>query len=586
MPVQPGVNITTPPATQFALCKVDPIANPQNPKTPMGFVVRDPAGKPVRQFVSYDGKNFNIRAFYLDGVEAYREVYPPQQNEPSQFRWLGPNGSKWGLDHTRSGRIDEWVAISPEELSQELLQAVITRDAKRAEALALTKGNLDALGVKGPEAERLLARTAAIGKKVTDAAEALKATPDARWVHLELSSPHTTPADSFGGRDDLVAYKNGTILVQDGKDGKTTKFVQTGEIVQIGRAWKLVDGPGGDFGDPNAAGGSIPAEIAPLVAKLNELDQVNPAQLSSREAVAGYNVKRAELLEQIVAKLPPEKQEQWQRLLIDALSAASEGEKVDGKHITRLKQVRDAVAKSPNASLAAFAGYRCLIAENNIAIATSSEYGPVQEKWRTALEEFYKAYPNSEEAPEALLRLAMAYEYQKDGEPKAKEWYATLAQKYSKHTHAAKAAGAIKRLESEGKPFELVGAQLENGQTFNAASLAGRTVIVFYCASWSSTLAADASKLQGLLKQYGPKGLELVTICLDADPRAAGEAIAKNGIPGVHLFAPGGLDGSPLASSHGILLCPHLFVVGKDGKVVNRNAQLTTIDDDLRKLMP
>ena len=31
------------------------------------------------------------------------------------------------------------------------------------------------------------------------------------------------------------------MLVQDGKD---TKFLQTGELVQIGRAWKLIDGPG------------------------------------------------------------------------------------------------------------------------------------------------------------------------------------------------------------------------------------------------------------------------------------------------------------------------------------------------------
>ena len=128
MPIQPGVAVTTPPAAQIPQCKVEAIANPQNPKAPMGYVVRDPSGKPVRQFVSYDGKTFNIRAFYLDGVEAYREVYPIQPSEPNQFRWLGANGSKWGIDRDHDGRIDEWVAISPEELSQELLQAVLARD--------------------------------------------------------------------------------------------------------------------------------------------------------------------------------------------------------------------------------------------------------------------------------------------------------------------------------------------------------------------------------------------------------------------------------------------------------------------------
>jgi hypothetical protein len=42
--------------------------------------------------VSYDGKNYNIIAFYVDGAEAYREVYPPESGQAYQFRWLGPNG--------------------------------------------------------------------------------------------------------------------------------------------------------------------------------------------------------------------------------------------------------------------------------------------------------------------------------------------------------------------------------------------------------------------------------------------------------------------------------------------------------------
>ena len=60
MPKQPGVNVTTPTPAEAAGCKVEPIPGQQDPKTPMGYVVRDAAGKPVRQFVSYDGKGFNI----------------------------------------------------------------------------------------------------------------------------------------------------------------------------------------------------------------------------------------------------------------------------------------------------------------------------------------------------------------------------------------------------------------------------------------------------------------------------------------------------------------------------------------------
>ena len=77
MPKQPGVEVTTPAPAQVAQCKVETIPNKADPKSPLGYVVRDPAGNPVRQFVSYDGKTYNIVAFYVNGIEAYREVFPP-----------------------------------------------------------------------------------------------------------------------------------------------------------------------------------------------------------------------------------------------------------------------------------------------------------------------------------------------------------------------------------------------------------------------------------------------------------------------------------------------------------------------------
>ena len=61
---------------------------------------------------------------------------------------------------------------------------------------------------------------------------------------MQLGAPQATPADAIGARDDLVLHKTGTVLIIDGKDGKDHKTLQTGELVQIGRAWKIVDGPG------------------------------------------------------------------------------------------------------------------------------------------------------------------------------------------------------------------------------------------------------------------------------------------------------------------------------------------------------
>jgi hypothetical protein len=582
-PRQPGVNVSTPTPDQVPNCKVEAIPNP-NGKETMGYVVRDPAGKPVRQFVSYDGKSYNIIAFYVNGEEAYREVYPPQPGDAYQFRWLGPNGTKWGLDRDRDGKIDEWAVISPEELTQELLAAVLTKDERRAQALVVTKANLDALGLKGPEADKRLARAAGAAKRAVEAADGLKAGPEAKWGHVELGVPQATPADALQTRDDLIVHKNGIVMVQDGKDPKDSKFLQTGELVQIGRAWKLVDGPSVD-GNLGGAGNAFPKAIEDLIKQVNDLDANPPANPAGYPA---HNAKRAQILEQIVAKLEPKDQETWTRLLADSLSAAAEGEKPDGKFITQLKNLKDSLAKGPNANLAAYVAFRHLITENSLKLISAPQVEQVQDEWRANLEAFAKAFPSSEEAPEALLRLGLAYEYLKDrkeGEAKAKTTYEQLVVKYGKHPHAAKAQGAIRRLDSDGKAFELAGGNLEkNGEITNITALRGKAVVVYYCANWGSTLADDSKKLQALAKEYGPK-VEVVTVCLDADMPTALKTVTDAKLPGLKLNGGGGLDVSPLATHYGILVVPHMFVLDKEGKVVNRNAHPATVEEDVKKLV-
>jgi hypothetical protein len=52
--------------------------------------------------------------------------------------------------------------------------------------------------------------------------------------------------------------------------------------------------------------------------------------------------------------------------------------------------------------------------------------------------------------------------------------------------------------------------------------------------------------------------------------------------PGTHLFLAGGLE-SPLATQYGILGLPNLFLIGKDGKVVSRTVQITTLETEIQK---
>ena len=577
---------------QVGRCRVEAIPNKQKPGSNLGYVVRDAENRPVRQFVSYDDKTFNIVAFYVNGVEAYREVYPPNPAEPNQFRWLGPNGGKWGLDKDKDGKVDEWVVISPEEVSQELLAAVMTKDAKRLDALLPTKEQLTGAGGLPPaEADRIRERAAKAAQKLTEAADALKLSPEAKWGHLELGVPQTTPADAFGGRDDLVVHKNGTILILD---GDKTKLLQVGELIQIGRAWKVVEGPGAGPGGADAVGPTasnvpvITPEIADFVKRLDDLDKT-AGTLATPEALAGYYAKRVEILEQIVQKLPPEKQADWLRLLVDSLTASAEGGKPENPAHARLKQLKEVLAKgAPGNPLVAYLAFRLLSVENAMAMkdaTTGEKIGLMQERWRAGLEEYIKLYQTSEDAPEATIRLAMAWEFAgKDKDGEAKTWCEFLIKNYPQHHHAAKAAGVIRRLECEGKLLQVQGTILATGQEFKPGLLAGKAIVVYYWASWSSTLADDAKKLKDLATTYGPKGLEIVTVCLDDDAKVAGQTIQSLQLPGHHLHMKGGIDSSPLAAQYGIHVPPHFLLVGKDSKVTNKNGQAATLEDEVKKL--
>lgn len=589
-PRQAGVNVPTPTPDQYARYKVAPIPG-QQAGSNMGYKVLDGQDRLVRQFVTYDNKQFNIVSYYADGAEVYREVFPPNPAEPHSYRWLGANGGKWGIDRDKNGSIDEWAVISPEEVGQELLAAVIAKDPARLTALLPTEDQLKAVGLPAAEVARVKAKAAGAAQKLAAAAAALNLTPQARFIHIELAVPQTTPGDAFGGKQDLVVHKNGVVLVEDA--GKPHSL-QTGELLLVGGAWKVVEGPtagpgplvsvGGDGG--TAGGPPVVEGIREDVALLDKLDREYSGGALTPAQIGEYHTKRVAILEQILQKLPADKKIDWTKLLVDSLAAAAEPGPLGNPAHKRLQGLNHELSQNRQSPLAPYATFRLIVAENGIALngVKPGEIPATQERWRAGLEGFVNAYPQSDDAGEAALRLAMSFEFAgKDGEPKAKEWYNRVVKSYGNHPQAAKAAGAVRRLDAEGQPLVVQGPVLGGGQPFSTGQLAGKAVVVFYWASWSNQFAADAERLKELAAKYSSKGLEVVTVNLDDDAKAAEAAVKATGLPGTHLYAKGGLDGSPLAAGYGVMVVPHLMVAGKDGKVLNRNAQLATLEDDLKK---
>ena len=589
VPAQAGVTVSTPTGADLAACKAEAMAWPagQNGVSPKGVVVTDGAGKKLRQFIdTAGGAKYNIFSYFVDGVESYREVDSRATGKPDQFRWLGVNGGKWGMDLNGDGTIDEWFAISPEEVSQELFAAIATKNPARFQALLVKEDDLKKLALPAAESAKLKNRAEKAVQRLSATADGLKLSEKAKFVHTNFGAPQATPADTFGGRDDLLTHKSGTVLLDKG-DGQSMELFQTGDLVLVGRAWKVIDGPGtggSSNEDPNTGIAQVPKVIESDVAKLQEIKP--PA---NADDMARYHAERAAILEVCVRKTTGSEQVPWLKQFIDALQGVVESDPGKKEAFESLKAWKGAIFDTKGANESKpYVLFRLISAE--YAVKLKDAKGPdvmkTQTWYRDQLEAFVKDHDKAADAPEALMRLATASEFAgKDGEAAAKLWYEKLAKEHAEHPHAAKATGAVKRLTSEGQPFQIAGTTFD-GAAINQAQLAGKPTIVFYWASWGGT-GDDLKGLADIAKALGNK-VNIVTVSLDEQSTKADalKALTAAGLQGAHLHAPGGLDGSPLATSYGIQMIPHIFLIDKDGKVANRNAQGGPgLKDDVERLV-
>jgi hypothetical protein len=594
-PAQEGVVYTIPKPEEEAGLKVEFVKLAGGGT---GWVLRDAAGKPLRLFAnsspSATHKSPDTWCYYKDGVEVYREVEGETKNylgKPDQFRWLNAAGSKWGVDEAKEGKIKSWKAISPEEVSQEALQALAAKDAARFQALLLTEAELKALDLPADQAAHIREQLkGAAAKFQKTAAELPKFGPKVAWVHLETSAPECAAADPAGpAHADVLKHAGAAVLYES---NGASDYVQLGELIQVGAAWRLVDGPrpGGVAEPADAAKGGLEVpgnpEAMKLIEELTELDKHTPdgAAGGPNPALAKHHLARVDLLEKIAAKLKAEEREPWVRQQADSLSTAAQCSPAnDTAAYARLAKLAEALAKAQaGSSVAAYAAFREMQADYTGKLLSGKPYKEVQEGWHDRLSKFVDAYPKSDDTPEALLQLGIVCEFL-DKDAEAKNWYALVKKNFADKPQAVKATGCITRLELDGKPLTLAGPTLQDPNTiYDVQQLHGKVVIVYYWASWNSQSAGDFNKLKAILD--GNKGVELVCVNVDGTAKEAKDYLARTPAPGVQLYAAGGLEGK-LATDFGVMGLPNIFLTNKDGKVVSRNVQINNLDDEVKKLL-
>jgi len=589
-PHQPGIVCSTPTEAEQASCKVELVSGAQRGSS--GWLLRDPQGRPLRRYFDTNGDHMvDIWSYYQDGVEVYREISSDYQKTPNQYRWLNAGGSRWGVDYDRDGKIDSWKVISAEELTQEVLQAIVTKDLARLQALWITDDDMKSLDLPAAEIARLTAlKQQAPAKFQATVAKIMAGDPQLKWERLESSGPQCIPAEQAGTTRDLLKYAKAMVLYESA--GKHD-WISVGELIQAGSAWRLADAPV-PSNSPDAGGEPAPTSDPALLSHLDELRKLDltaphsDGTLGPNPAVVAYNSARADIIEKLIAKVKPEDREQWTHQLADCLSAAAqssaENDRACYDRLVRLEE--QTVRAQPGSPLAAFVTFREMSADYQVKMRSNkggASFTKVQEDWLTRLAKFSQDYPRAEDMPDALLQLGMVSEFV-GKEIEAKKWYQQLVTNFSNAKALAdKAAGALRRLDLEGKTFELEGSTLE-GAPFNISSVRGKVVIVYYWASWIQQTIGDFARLKDLHSRYQSQGVELVCINLDNSPPEAKDAQSKVSAPGVQLFAPGGLESS-LATQYGIMVLPNMFLVGKNGNVVSRTVQVGNLEDEIKKLL-
>ncbi len=591
-PIQNEVDYDRPSEADAKNCSIDAESDGET----TSWVVRSPSGTILRKFQDTNGDNKVDRwCYFKDGIETYRDIDSDHNGKADQYRWLGTAGTRWGVDDNEDGRIDYWKSISPEEVSAEVIAALRDRDAQRFARLVLSKDELQTLGLGQTTAEDIERKiTSAIADFAELARSQTAVGPKSQWIHFGGSRPGVIPAGTEGSTKDVYLYDNVSAIVDT--EGKHAQ-IAVGQLVRVGEAWRLIDLPANLVeGEVNgyffqaslktapmttADGLQIDESVQRLITDLDVVDKQLAA--AAQKDAARLHAKRADLLESLAnAAKTPDERAIWIRQFADTVSAAVQtGAYPEG--LERLEKFMETLAGGNGKEQLAYVKFAYLSAEyGQQAQDPDADYLKVQENWLAKLEQYVEEFPDSPDAAQAMLQIAIAEEFA-GKEKEAAEWYTKIATEFPESPMAPKAAGAKRRLELVGKPMTLKGKTID-GRAFDLAAYKGKTVVIHYWATWCEPCKQDMALLKQLADKYGKQGLAIVGVNLDSDAESLRAYLASNRPAWHHVREPEGLDG-PLANEMGILTLPTMLLVDKNGRVVHRNLHSGEVEQEVAKLL-
>ncbi|MDR0870941.1 MAG: TlpA family protein disulfide reductase [Planctomycetaceae bacterium] len=569
-PIQNDVEYDSPADDEMTQCEIK-ITDDKR-----GFVITGPQKNILRKFLdtNADGQ-VDQWSYYHNGVEVYRDIDSNADKKADQFRWLNTAGSRWGIDLNGDKTIDLWKQISAEEVSREIVQAIITNDVQRFVRVVLGDEELKSIAL-GETLHTKIAQKIAVFKAPETFAAAVKASglqQDDQWFQLNAVLPSLIPAGDWGNTNDTVVYENSVAAAGSTAGGGKPKQVSIGTLIKIAdNNWRTIDVPKAfdenqpvfTFIQPAAAqnsSGQSNSETAALVNEIQELQAELPKSAAA-DRPAQHRMIIGKMIQIIAKASTAEERENWIRSVADVImDSAGKNEFPQGGE--QIKVLFETVNKQGNEELAAYVRSRQIMTDYYAAMNSGQDDMDAFKKYLENLEGLATDFENTEEGINGTMQLASYREMTARSPDEPLKWYAKAAQQTENKQLAEKAKGAIRRLTAAGKevPFQ---ANDVNGKPFDIAALKGKAVLLIF---WdgSGRTAAELAAIKAVVDKAD--SAVPVGVNLDADAKTMQLSVTKAGLKWTQLYSPGGLDGA-IGVYWGLNSLPAMILYGKDGKVI------------------
>ena len=540
-----------------------------------GYTLKNANGTIIRTLLDTDGDGqLDQWGFFKDGVEVYRDIHA---DGGQQMRWLNTAGTKWGIDTNKDGVIDSWKIISPEEVAEEIVMALASRDFNRFQRVAMTAEDIKSLQCGQDLTQRLETVVKQQQTSFQQALQEIKLSANARLGQFFPQRPATIPAGTNGSAKDLTFHPNPAIQVNEG-DGI---YLLLGSMVKMGDTWKILEVPAlyesnrkqtiGPLDD-----GDVPPELQTLIQEIQDLELKLGTASSQTERTALYDqiiIKRLNVATKYANEYKdPENRDKWLRDLADFIYAAIAK---DGypTGISKLETIGKGLKDAGNNEVAAYMQYRSVEA-TYIRAQTEPNGTPVDiyNNRISGLEQLVQNFPNTMTAATVLLELVSEYEMTNKPD-EAKKAAQSVISGYPNTLLAEKAAGFLRRMDSLGKTFAFQGTST-TGTTINVGQYKDKIVLLYFWATWADPTGEQATAMKRIQTRYERDGLAIIGICLDESTEDSINAmrayVTQNATKWPNIHEPGGQNSRPAVYA-GVNMPPFFILIDKEGKVVNNH---------------